>query len=217
MDPGTVAVIGLSALLALWYGGGHLYNRRRGRRLFHWLEKGLDVLGGETEAGWIGSPTSGARINVRHAAPPFRRLEITLLLENREILPWWLVQRLRGNRDWLIIKATLRSPRRGEVEVVPAVGQIAQDLLREEEHRWMWKRGPHRLTVAYQGPGAQQQVAALESWLETYGAYLHRLSWRKTDPHIQLQVQAAELLLMPCETFLTDLQVTLKQALDLGN
>jgi hypothetical protein len=217
MDPGTVAVIGLSALLALWYGGGHLYNRRRGQRLFHWLKAGLGVLGGGTEAGWIGSPASGARINVRHAAPPFRRLEITLLLENREILPWWLLQRLRGRRDWLIIKATLRSPRRGEVEVVPAVGRIAQDLRRDTDLPWVWKDGPYRLAVAYQGPGAQVQAAALQPWLEIYGPYLHRFSWRKTDPHIQLQVQAAGLLLMPCETFLTNLQVTLKQALDLDN
>jgi hypothetical protein len=210
MDPGTVAVIGLSALLALWYGGGHLYNRRHGQRLFHWLETGLDVLGGETETGWIGSPASGARINIRHAAPPFRRLEITLLLENREILPWWLLQRLRGNRDWLIIKATLRSPRRGEVEVVPAVGQIAQDLRRDKDLPWVWKDGPHRLAVAYQGPGAQVQATALEPWLETYGAYLHRFSWRKTDPHVQLQVKAAGLLHTSSETLLTDLLEALK-------
>ena len=43
MDPGVAAVIGLCVLLALWYGGGHLYNRRRGQRLFRWLEMGLDT------------------------------------------------------------------------------------------------------------------------------------------------------------------------------
>ncbi|MHC4404618.1 MAG: hypothetical protein ACYTG0_33610, partial [Planctomycetota bacterium] len=84
MDPGTIAVIGLCAFLALWYGVAHLYNRYRGQQIFRWLKAGLDVLGGEVEAGWIGSPASGARINVTHAKPPFRRLEITLLLENRE-------------------------------------------------------------------------------------------------------------------------------------
>lgn len=84
MDPGNILVIGLCVFLALWYGGGYLYNRRRGQRLFRWLETGLDVLGEERKAGWIGSPASGARVNVIHAAPPFRRLEITLLLENRK-------------------------------------------------------------------------------------------------------------------------------------
>ena len=36
MDTGVIAVIGLCVLLALWYGGGHLYNRNRGQRLFRW-------------------------------------------------------------------------------------------------------------------------------------------------------------------------------------
>ena len=217
MDPGTILVIGLSALLALWYGGGHLYNRRRGQRLFRWLEMGLDSLGGERESGWIGSPASGARINVRRAAPPFRRLEITLLLENREILPLWLFQHLRGSRDWLIIKATLRSPRRDEVEVVSASGRVAQDLRREKDLPWVWKDGPHGLAVAYRGPGAQGQAAALEPWLETYAHHLHRFSWRKTDPHVQLQAKAAGLLIIPSETFLTDLQVALEPASDIDN
>jgi hypothetical protein len=217
MDPGTALVIGLSALLALWYGGAHLYNRRHGQRLFHWIRAGLDCLGGERESGWIGSPASGARINVRRAAPPFRRLEITLLLENREILPLWLFQRLRGSRDWLIIKATLRSPRRDEVEVVPASGRVAQDLRREKDFPWVWKDGPHGLVVAYRGPSAQGQARALESWLETYAPHLHRFSWRKTDPHVQLQAKAAGLLPVPSETFLRDLQVALSSASDIKN
>jgi hypothetical protein len=202
MDPGVVAVIGLCVFLALWYGGGYLYNRRRGQRLFVWLEAGLDVLGGEREAGWIGSPASGARINVTHAAPPFRRLEITLLLENREVPLLWLFDRLRGKRDGLIIRATLRSPRRGEVEV----GRARRKVTRHQEQPWTWQDGPHGLAVAHQGPGAQRQVTALEPWLETYGVHLHRFVWRKTDPHVQLQMRAAGLLATSSETFLVDLQ-----------
>jgi hypothetical protein len=217
MDPGTVAVIGLCVFLALWYGGGHLYNRHRGQRLFRWLKAGLDTLGGETEAGWIGSPASGARINVRHADSPFRRLEITLLLENREILPLWLLQRLRGSRDWLIIKATLRSPCRDEIEIIPVSGRVAQDLRREKELPWEWKDGPRGLAVAYRGPGAQDRATALGPWLETYAQHLHRFSWRKTDPHVQLQAKATGLLLIPSETFLTDFQVALKPASDIDN
>ena len=44
MDPGVIEVTGPCMFLALWYGVGHLYNRRRGQRLFHWLETGLEVL-----------------------------------------------------------------------------------------------------------------------------------------------------------------------------
>lgn len=206
MDPGVVASIGLCILLALWYGGGYLYNRRRGQRLFRWLETGLDVLGGEREAGWIGSSASGARVNVIHATPPFRRLEITLLLENREIPLLWLLDRLRGKQDRLIIRATLRSPRQGEVEIVPVNGKIAEGLRREQDQPWMWQRGSGGLGVAYRGTGAQRQVTALKSWLENHGAHLHRFSWRKADPHVQLQIGAAGLLATSSSTFLAGLQ-----------
>ncbi len=178
MDPGVIAVIGLCVFLALWYGGGYLYNRRRGQRLFRWLETGLDVLGGERESGWIGSPASGARISVIHAASPFRRLEITLLLENREILPLWLLDRLRGKWDWLIIKSTLRSPHRSEVEVSStrsgALSLSKGKTARRQEQTWTRQEGSHGLIIAYRGSGAQQKVAILEPWLETYGAHLHR-------------------------------------------
>ena len=206
MDTEVIAVIGLCIVLVLWYGGGHLYNRRRGQRLFRWLEAGLDVLGGEREAGWLGSSASGARINVVHAAHPFRRLELTLLLENREMLPLWVLGHLRGRRDGLIIRATLRSPRQGEVEVVPATGQTARGLHQEQERPWTWQQGSHGLSIAYRGSGAQPQVAGLESWVDAYGAHLQRFSWRKTDPHIQLQVNVAGLLTVSSEAFLADLQ-----------
>ncbi|HEY73544.1 MAG: hypothetical protein DRI81_12115 [Chloroflexi bacterium] len=208
MDSKVVAVIGLCVFLALWYGCGYLYNRNRGQRLFRWLEAGLDVLGGERESGWIGSPASGARVNIVHANPPFRRLEITLLLENREVPLLWLFDYLHGKRDRLIIKATLRSPRRGEIEV----GSARRKAARRQEQPWTWQEEPHGLAAAYLGPDAQRQVKTLESWLETYGAHLHRFSWRKQDPHIQVQVNVGGLLATSSETFLADLQSAVKGA-----
>lgn len=216
MEPGVIAVIGLCVFLVLWYGGGHLYNRRRGQRLFRWLETGLDVLGGERESGWLGSPASGARINVTRAAPPFRRLEITLLLENREIPLLWLLDRLRGKQDRLIIRATLRSPRRGEVEVGTARRSVLNRSQGKAGHHreqpWTRGEGPHGLAVAYQGPSAQRQVATLEPWLEAFGTHLHRFVWHKTDPHIQLQIKMAGLLSTSSEAFLADLQTAVEGA-----
>lgn len=217
MDPGNVLVIGLCVLLALWYGGGYLYNRRRGQRLFRWLETGLDVLGEERETCWLGSPASGARVNVTHAAAPFRRLEITLLLENRENPLLWLLDHLRGKQDRLIIRATLRSPRQGEVEVVPARGRIAKGLRREQGQLWTWQERMYGLGMAYRGAGAQRQVTALDFWLDTYGAHLHRFSWRKADPHVQLQIKTAGLLSTPSETFLTALQTAVEGATHVDN
>lgn len=208
MEPGVAVVIGLCAFLALWYGAGYFYNRRRGQRLFRWLKAGLGVLSGEVESGWIGSPAAGARVNVTHAAAPFRRLELTLLLENREVLPLWLFDHLRGRRDRLIIRATLRSPRRGEIEI----GSARRRAARRRQKPWDWRDGPHRLAIAYQGPRAGQQAIALEPWLQSYGAHLRRFYWRKRAPHILLEINLAGLLAAPSETLLEDLRAALEKA-----
>ena len=217
MDPGIVVIIALCGLLLLWYGGAYLYNRRRGERLYRWIEAGLDVLGGEREAGWIGSSASGARFNIIHAAPPFRRLEITLLLDHREVLPLWLIRRLRGDQDWLIIRATLRSPRQCEVEILPPTGQIARGLRKEREQPWAWQNEVSGMAIAYRGSGAQRHIVGLQPWLQTYGHHLHRFSWRKTDPHIQLQAKVAGLLPMSSAEFLADLQAALRPTTHVGD
>lgn len=212
MDPGAVAVTALSLLLGLWYGAGYLYNRRRGELLFHWLQRGVEALGGEIEAGWLGSPAAGVRLNVRQAQPPFQRLELTLLLESREVMPLWLLNRLRDRQDALIIKGTLRLPVSGEVEVLPSKGRLAQSLRREAKHPWTWQEGPHGLALAYRGSGGKKRVAALMGWLEAYGAHLDRFSWRKTDPHVQLQIWLKGLESKPCRPLFTGIQAALMAA-----
>jgi hypothetical protein len=190
MDRGTVVVIALCLVLVAWYAVGYLYNLRRGRRLFAWLETGLGVLGGERTAGWMGSAASGARIQILHADAPFRRLEVTLLLARREIPLLWLLDHLRGRRDRLIIKATLRSPRQGELEVTPPrksfLESAAADYRRDPS--WAGEVGPHGLLVLHRGPSTERQQASLRPWLQAYGHALRRLAWQKSDPHIQVHL-----------------------------
>jgi hypothetical protein len=204
MNPGTLAIVALSALLLAWYIAGHLYNRRRGRRLRRWLAEGLDVLGGERKEGWIGSPATGARINVTRAEAPFRRLEITLLLANREIPLLWLLDHLRRRRDRIIIRATLRSPRRGGVQV------RSSGRTERQAESWTWQEGPHGLHVGCRDHNARRLVTALEPWLDVYGARLSRFDWQKQDPHVYLQLRIAGLLHREAETFLTDLGTALR-------
>ncbi len=205
-----MAVIAVSVLLAVWYVAGHIYNRHRGLRLCRWLEAGLNALGGEKEVGWIGSPASGARINIRRAKPPFRRLEITLLLENREVPLLWLSDHLRGRRDRVTIRGTLRSPERGEVEVASNLPTRSKRCSYDGANAWTWQEGPHGLNVAYRGLNGQRMANALEFWLSAYGPHLRRFCWRKQDPHINLQVRITGLLETKAETFLTDLSTALR-------
>ncbi len=204
MNSGTITIVAVSLLLLGWYIAAHMVNRRRGRRFRRWLEAGLDVFGGESEGGWIGSPASGARFNVRRASPPFRRLEITLLLANREIPLLWLLDHLRGKADRIIIRATLRSPRRAEVWV-SSTGPSGR-----QGESWTRRDGPHGLTIAYRGRNGSRIVRALTPWLEAHGAHLNQFHWRKQDPHINLHLRITGLLDTEAEAFLTDLTTALQ-------
>jgi hypothetical protein len=62
------------------------------------------------------------------------------------------------------------------------------------------------LAIAYRGTGAQSQAKGLEPWLKAYAAHVDRFSWRKTDPHVQLQMKVAGLSAESSKRFLQDLQ-----------
>ncbi len=206
MNTGTIAIIALSVFLFLWYIGGHLYNRQHGRRLFRWLEEGLKVLGEEYQWGWLGSPASGARILIPQAHPPFRRIEITLLLENREIPILWLADRLQKKRDAIIIKATLRSPERGEIQVGPP-----NELRNAAILSWNRGTGPHGLMVAYPGSSAPSQVAKLTPWLTRYGPHLRRFVLQREDPHLAVWMNlTGPVPEVPSAALFTDLQAVLE-------
>ncbi len=210
MSPEVRWVIGVCGLLLLWYVAGHFYNRRRGRRLYAWLAEGLERIGGARQGRWIGSPASGAQVYVADAAPPFQEVTCAFLLENRESPLLWLLDRLRGRRDRLTLQATLRRPRRGEVDIRPAGSAPPGG------DAWLQQPGPHGLRLFYRGPGGQRQIAALQPWLEHYGASLKRLLWSRQSPHLQIQVHADRLFSISAPSFIADLQQGLGSGEDAG-
>ncbi|MCX7855649.1 MAG: hypothetical protein N2556_06705, partial [Anaerolineae bacterium] len=194
----------------LWYIGGPLYNRQRGRYLFRWLEEGLKVLGEEYQWGWLGSPASGARILVPQAHPPFRQMEITLLLENREIPILWLADLLQKKRDAIIIKATLRSSESREIQVGPPNELRSAAIL-----SWNRETGPHGLMVAYQGSGTSSHLAKLTPWLTRYGPYLRRFILQREDPHLAIWMNLTGIVPeVPSAVLFTDLQAALEARKD---
>jgi hypothetical protein len=186
-------IVGLVIVMALWYVIGTWYNRRRGIRTLTWLRDGLRSLGGQLEMSWIGSAASGARAMVTKADAPFRQLDAVFLLESRELLPLWLANRLRGKRDELIIKASLRSHLKGELEIVQAGSRLERGLRKEEQSPWQWEPGPHGLSIACRGTQGSALRAAAEPFLRAYGLYLHRFSWRRDKPDLLLHARLAGL------------------------
>jgi hypothetical protein len=183
LTPETI-LVAVGIFLALWYFGASVFNRRRGIAIYRWLLAGLDRLGDQVEGRWLGSSGSGARLNVHSANPPFKSAELIYLLASRELLPLFVVNLLRGRRDQLIVKATLRGRTMGEVEVAPAGSSLARQMRAEAERPWQLTSGPHDLLIGARGTGADAQQAALMPFVERYGPFVRRISWSRKAPQL---------------------------------
>lgn len=188
-------VTGIGLFLVAWYLIAAIYNRRFGLRTYRWLQAGLEILGDtkSIQASWIGSSGSGARIGLERAHPPFQRLELAYLLESRELAPLWLFDILRGKRDQLILRGTLRHKGVGELEVMPQNDKLLKALRQQDATpSWTLADGPHNLVIAHRR-SAKQQIEWVTPFLEKYGPNLKRFSWRPQDPHILIVLRLAGL------------------------
>ncbi len=211
MDLGQTIVVYLGVALLLWYAGAAFYNRKLGVRVYRWLQPGLGSLGEITRAKWLGSSGSGARLLVGKAARPFRQVEVAFLLETRELLPLWLLNRSRGRRDRLIVRADLRSAPAGELEVLRRGDRRLRSLTAPEEGR-AWTRIaeglPEGLEALWRG-GAPALPGRLASFLQRYQGAVLRLSLARKSPHLILEIHLPELMAAPAEAFFSALAAAL--------
>ncbi len=211
MDLGQWIVIGLSALMGLWFGVGTFYNRRRGIATYRWLQSGLQTLGKISEASWIGSSASGARLVVGNADSPFRRIEVIFLLESREILPLWLFNRLRNKQDEMILKATLRKVPTQEIELFRQGDRQARTLLAQSGKRYL---EPEPLKEGFQMirkiRGDSSLVDGLSAFLDEYPQAIRRVSLQRKTPHIMVRVDLPPLRDGSAESFFRSMQAMLK-------
>lgn len=204
MDLGQTIVIYLGIFLIFWYGVASIYNRRLGIRTYRWLQPGVATLGKITQAKWIGSSGSGARIGVAQAKSPFRQAEVAFLLETRELLPLWLLNRARGRRDSLIVRAQLRSVPHGELEILPQGHARFKDLLAEsKQNPWamLERQLPAGLQAAARGRDVDKLLGSVEALLNEVGPGVRRLSLARTAPHLILDVKIAQLNSEPSEGY----------------
>lgn len=200
-------VTGLGLFLVLWYLVAAIYNRRFGLRTYRWLQSGLAELGDpkSVQASWIGSSGSGARIGVQRARTPFRRLELTYLLESRELAPLWLIDVLRGKRDQLILRGTLRHKPVGELEVLPAGNRVRKEIQKETTTPWTVTDGPHNLLIAQRG-SIEEQAEWVAPFLEKYGPNLKHFSWGPQDPHLLIVLRLTGLQKNEAATLFQDIR-----------
>ena len=208
MDTGQWIAIGLSVLLGVWYVVGAIINRRRGVVTYHWLKAGLEQLGKISEAKWIGSSGSGARLLLEKTAKPFRRIEIVFLLESREIMPIWLFNRLRKKQDEMILKANLRQTPTQEAESAPSGDRKLKELLSAPSNKlnpFRVSPAPEGFEIICRGMQDEEYLAALRRFLLKYSDSVFQFSLRRQMPHLILRVYLPPLLRIPAEDFIADM------------
>lgn len=212
MDLGQLIVIVLSLILGMWFFLGAVVNRRIGVATFNWLSLGVESLGKLSEAKWIGSSGSGARLVIAKAQAPFQRIELVFLLESREILPLWIFNHLRGKRDEMIIKAGLRSVPSQEIEAAWEGDRQLHKLLDSTQKKPFEKlpESPTGYEIASRGQVNSTTLDHLKSFLERFPDSVRRVSLQRTAPHLILQVNLPSLRREPAGDFFAALRLLME-------
>lgn len=133
----TNIVIYICGLMIVWYFAGTALNRRRARELARTLGSAVPELG-ERFGQMQGRLNQALKTPVVKPRAPYARVTVHLVLEAREILFLWLINRyVRGKRDQLVVHAELLSPpTRALLLADPEtqLGRLALDKAREHGH-----------------------------------------------------------------------------------
>jgi hypothetical protein len=172
-------------LIVGWFALGTHLNVRKGHRFLEWLQGGLPLIGEKTTLRWLGS--SVVHLQIEKAREPFRRVEVLVVLEPRDVPPLWLLSRLRGRRDLLIVRAELRSVPQGQVEILNRQAWSTRVVATEvREQQWQ--------PVAYDNPPFQAyalppvaNIAALVTEAGAAGLALVRIGVRRTNNNLEVQ------------------------------
>ena len=206
MNFGQWIVVGLCAFLFVWYFGWNIFNRRRGIAAYYWLRKFLSRIGEISQAGWLGSSSSGARLGVDHGSKPFRKVEAAFWLESRELPPLWIYHLIRGQTEVVQIRASLQHIPRFSIEVGRIGDRVFDRLVRQKG----LTDGEALLSGQYRTaflPGSAPPVAAgLEEFLDANRGVIQSVSLRRESPHLQIHARIKPLITMSPDAFFESLQ-----------
>jgi hypothetical protein len=186
-SPGTALAIGLSLLLVAGYVWGSAANRRTRWSVARWAREGLRTAPDEATIRTFG--TSGVLIRQPRPRPGIADLQITVLLEPREVLPLWLWHRIAGRRDLAVARAALAAPARADLEVVDrtsAFGRAAMRGLTAADGWTIVERGDRFTTAARRTQDAAALAHDLLRILTPAIPDLAQVSLRRGTPALQV-------------------------------
>lgn len=184
----------LGIVLLVWFAVGTQWNVSKGHRVMRWLQGGLPLLGERTTLRWYGS--SAIHMQIAKAKDPFREAEVLIILEPRDVSLLWLLARLRGRRDLMIVRGRLRRPPRFELELADPRAWTGREAL-GHMRRSAWselhfepnppaplprsEEGEVGLTLLYQGDEAAKRAPEFLDRLLQVSPSVARLSFRRGD------------------------------------
>jgi hypothetical protein len=216
VDFGQQIAIGLSILMGVWFVVGAIINRKRGRTAYQWIQAGLKQLGKISEARWIGSTGTGARLLVGKAVKPFVLVEVIFLLESREIMPIWIFNRFRGKQDEMIVKANLRKIPIQEFEVAHKNDRRVKGFFDNPvEGQVPFERGPEcsGFVIATRGNDDLKRLEGLQTLLSSYQDSIVQVSLQRQRPHLILRINLPPLMDEKSEKLFSDLNAWLSGSL----
>jgi len=185
MSPEVALFVIVVIAIVGWFALGTHINVRKGHRFLEWLQGGLPLVGEKTTLRWLGS--SVVHLQIEKAREPFRRVEVLIVLEPRDVPPLWLLSRLRGRHDLLIIRTELRSVPTQQVEILDR--QVWSTLAIEREVKQLqWRLIPfdNPPFLAYGLPPVAN-VTQLLAQAEGAGLALVRVGVRRTNNNLEMQ------------------------------
>ncbi len=134
-----------------------------------------------------GLGSSVVHLQIENAREPFRRVEVLVVMEPRDVPPLWLLSRLRGRRDLLIVRTELRSVPRLRVEILDRQAWTARAVVQEVRQQ-QWQLVPFenpRFQVYALSSGTN--IAELLAEAERPDLPLVRVGVRRTNNNLELQ------------------------------
>jgi hypothetical protein len=194
LDTGQWIVIGLSAFFFIWYVYASSVNRRLGIATFRWLRTGLRKFGELSDAEWIGSSNMGARLTVKKANKPFQQVEARYLLEPREFLPYWLASYLRGKRDEVLIRVTLRAAPRVNLELERLIRRNMRNTPDSNPLHPDFQINPTEFIDT-------ALIEKIRAFLNEYSLGVEKITLQRKSPHLEIQARIKPLLRFSAESY----------------
>jgi hypothetical protein len=185
MSPELAIFVVVVIAIVGWFALGTHMNVRKGHRFLEWLQDGLPLVGEKTTLRWLGS--SVVHLQIENAREPFRRVEVLVVLEPRDVPPLWLLSRLRGRRDLLIVRTEMRSVPKLQVEILDRQAwstRAVEQEVRQQQWQLVLFENP-RFQVYALPPVAN--FADLVAEAKSPGLSLVRIGVRRTKNSLEMQ------------------------------